>query len=122
MFRTGLVIEEAYPVFNALRVDIRYPGFITPFISILMKEIRREAGVYVGTAGDLISSPVSAGAQYPYRQIEAVSLCDYGRILVDGLVSPVHVAMQAAGTGSGASVPQVPVDTHGRPRIDILFR
>ena len=76
----------------------------------------------MGTGGDLVSSLVSPGAQYPYRKIEAVSLPDYRRILADGLVPPVHIAMQAACTGSGAAVPKVPVDAHRSSGIDILFR
>ena len=38
------------------------PGFIPPFIRILMEEIGRKAGVYVGSGGDLVSSFVLSGA------------------------------------------------------------
>ena len=87
-----------------------------------MKEIGGESGVYVRSVRDLVPTLILAGSQYPDRQIEIFSHTDKGRILAEGFVPAVHIAVQTTGTCPGAAVPEIPVGGNGCSRVNILFR
>ena len=93
------------------------PGIRPPGVCVLMKEVGGEAGINHASGRHFVEAFIPAGTKYPDRQAVALGLSDDGGVFSHFFIAAEHIAMQAAGTGTGASVPGIPRDGGRLSRI-----